>query len=1289
MNVNLEHILLVEDNPAHAGLIRRAFEAVELDVNLVTLPDVHQARLYLSRSIPDMLITDLNLPDGSGLELLPENDGLPAYPVLLITSRHNQKLAASKVQPQAVDYVVKSDAILADMPHISQRVYRNWQLAIERERTESALQVSEQRFHHLFAHVPVAIWEEDFSLVGRWMEQLRQQGVRSIKTYLAEHPEARQHALSLVRVLDVNAAAIETLDAKSKQQAIDQFSHVLDSDTEDALTLELAAFWKGSPRFEHETTGETLAGERQHKYVQGAAPLKDGKVDLSRVLVAVSDITQLKQAEQRLSIQNDVLEMIALGEPLSNILERLCILVEQVVPNAWCAVMLLDEDTGDLNIEAGPSFSPEVLQAFRGLVPGERAGSCGTAAFCGKMVIVEDTRIDPRWSEMQDVVRRFGIHSCWSIPIFGDGPQVVGTFSISHATPRNPTPLHHHLLETASHLAGIAIQRQRIEEGTRQSEQRFRVLYEHNPTMYFTVAPDGTVLSVNPFGADQLGYTVDELIGRSVQDIFHPEDREAALQGLRDCFEHPGRVAHWELRKVRENGGIIWVKETARAVDRPEGDRVLLVVCEDITERRATDQSLRQKNAHLRLLQLVAVAANEAQSMELALQSILDEVCAHTNWPVGHVYVPDEDRPDELKPTTLWHLSHPERFKAFRMVTETTRFPIGVGLPGRVLASKKPAWICDVSHDPNFPRYKLAENIGVRAGFAFPVLVGRRVAAVLEFFSSDPAQPDDALLEIMAYVGTQLGRVMERTSAEAALRDREEQYRSTFDQAAMGIAHVDANGRFVRVNPSLCQIFGYTHDELVSMRFSDVTHPDDLAMSFEEFQRLVKGEIDPLKAEKRYLRKDKTVVWANLTATSLRTSAGDLKYSIALVEDITQRKRAEKERAKLESELRHTQKLEAVGMLASGVAHDFNNLLTAINGYVELAGKNLSNDHPSVESLNMISQAAQQAIDVSDSLLMFARKSTIEKLPVDLADLVGESLRLLRRLFPSSVETVETLPPGKTVWVVGYRTALQQVVMNLALNARDAMPQGGKLHVHLGVEQAADSEGRADPSMLDRTAVLVVEDTGTGMTDEILTHIYDPFFTTKERGEGTGLGLSVVQRIVADHHGQISVHSQPSRGTRFVVRLPTCQSPVLAQPAVGTAYAQTPLSQRIIVAQENDYVREIIISTLESVGYDVIVADDGDTLFQQLRLHGGQIRLVVVDLDLPKNAGATALTQIARTWPSLPTLVIGADTDVFSDGAGLTAEHRLIKPFQMSQLLTMVYRLLKGKTSTVQLEKTP
>ncbi len=240
-------------------------------------------------------------------------------------------------------------------------------------------------------------------------------------------------------------------------------------------------------------------------------------------------------------------------------------------------------------------------------------------------------------------------------------------------------------------------------------------------------------------------------------------------------------------------------------VPTPEGNYVTIVT--DISERKKAEDALRKQTLIVELLHETAADANEAEDAEAAMRACLEAVCAHTGWPVGQVYVRSPEVPDVLVPTDIWHLDQPERFAAFRKVTQKTTFEPDIGLPGRVLASGKSAWIADVTKDPNFPRAKLAEEIGVRAGFAVPVLVGNRVEAVLEFFAATAVEPDETLLQALGNIGAQVGRAVERKRAEAELAEKEAQLRLALDHMPGGMALGDRDLNYVLFNTRYCELF--------------------------------------------------------------------------------------------------------------------------------------------------------------------------------------------------------------------------------------------------------------------------------------------------------------------------------------------------------------------------------------------------------------------------------------------------------------------------------------------------
>jgi PAS domain S-box-containing protein len=374
---------------------------------------------------------------------------------------------------------------------------------------------------------------------------------------------------------------------------------------------------------------------------------------------------------------------------------------------------------------------------------------------------------------------------------------------------------------------------------------------------------------------------------------------------------------------------------------------------------------------------------------------------------------------------------------------------------------------------------------------------------------------------------------LRRARAEAARIAQ--RFRAVFDSATLGIS-IGVDGRMMQTNQALQEMLGYSGAELSRLHFAALTHPDDVGADLDQFDRLLTGEIDSYRIEKRYIRRDGELLWADVRVSLARDEHGRPAFGVGLTEDITKRRQ-------LEDQLRQSQKMEAVGSLAGGVAHDFNNVLTAIAGYSEILLRELDEDDPRRRRVVEIEIACERASALTRQLLAFSRKQVLQPQLVDLNDVVTGIEPMLRRLIREDVG-LQALRSSVPLTVLADPGQLDQVILNLALNARDAMPHGGALGIRVGVMSLGPQEADALGLRSGRYCYLAVSDTGVGMDDETQRRVFEPFFTTKPLGKGTGLGLSTVYGIVRQSGGAVSIASTPGHGSVFTAYLPERLDPV-------------------------------------------------------------------------------------------------------------------------------------------------
>jgi PAS domain S-box-containing protein len=505
-------------------------------------------------------------------------------------------------------------------------------------------------------------------------------------------------------------------------------------------------------------------------------------------------------------------------------------------------------------------------------------------------------------------------------------------------------------------------------------------------------------------------------------------------------------------------------------------------------------------------------------------------------------------------------------------------------------------------------------------------------------------------------------------AAEAALRESEERFRRVFEEGPLGLAIVDKDYRFLRVNSALCGMVDYSEEELVRMSFVDLTHPDDVGADVHLAEKLFRGEIPFYKMQKRYVKKNGEAIWINLTASIIRDSTGAPLHGLAMVEDITEMKRTQEEALFL-------QKLESVGTLAGGIAHDFNNLLGAINAQAELALAELKAGTSCQGELAAIEEVALRGSEIVRQLMIYAGKESAVFGVVDLSKTVEEMIALLKvsvtKHAAIKTDLEQDLPP-----IQASGAQVRQIVMNLITNASDAIGDRDGMIRITTKRRLMTSEAAAAANLQEGDyAQLEVSDTGCGMSPQIQANIFDPFFTTKTVGRG--LGLAVVARIVRSLGGAIRFTSELDRGTTFQVLLP-CAVTGGASNGLTTQDssepAVTPRNGTLLVVEDESHLREAVVKLLRKRGFEVYAAADGTAAIRQLRADGGKIDVILLDMTLPGASSYEVVAEAASAKPDIKVILTSAYTEETAVGAFSAPQIRgfIRKPFQLEDLVKMV-----------------
>ncbi len=756
-----------------------------------------------------------------------------------------------------------------------------------------------------------------------------------------------------------------------------------------------------------------------------------------------------------------------------------------------------------------------------------------------------------------------------------------------------------------------------------ESEARFRRLYEQAPIPYQALDGNGNILSVNNAWLKELGYERDEVIGKWFGDFLTGDGPEMFSKQY-PLFKTSGACSGVDFEMKRKDGDTITVYFEGSIAHNEKGEFLQThCVFTNITERKRTETALRENEAFIK-------AVLDNLPIGVAVNSVSPAV----------TFTYMNDNFPRIYRTTREKLSDPDAF--WSAVYEDHEFREEIRK--KILedcASKNPQcmyWVdIPITRQGEETSYITAKNIQV---------------------------PDKELMISTVW------DVTDRKRAEAALRESEEQFRVMFEMASIGIAQADPNtGKFLRVNQKMCAITGYSAEELLQMNVPDLTYPEDRQKNLEAFQRLLHGEMPDYHMEKRYVRKDGKLVWVNVNMVILRDETGHPVRTVATIEDITERKM-------LENQLLQAQKMEAVGQLAGGIAHDFNNILTAVIGYGYMLQLKLKEDNSLRTYADNILSLSEKAAHLTQSLLAFSRKQVMHPRAVNLNEVIRTVEKLLFRIIGEDIQLKTNLSAEEMI-IMADHVQIEQVLMNLATNARDAMPQGGLLTIDTDqIDMEREFIRGHGYGKEGSYAVISVTDSGAGIDKETQDKIFEPFFTTKEAGKGTGLGLSMVYGIIKQHDGYINVYSEPGKGTTFRIYLPLIEATAEKMKPLNIKPLETG-TETILLAEDEPEVRVFNKKLLEEYGYRVIEAMDGDDAIGKFKLHKDKIHLVILDVIMPNRNGREVYEAIRKITPDVRVIFTSGYPAEHINGMITEGFEYIPKPVAPTKLLEKIREVLE------------